>query len=280
MPSSAAIVASSPRSSERPARRSILPSSRAAEPAIVCRQVVKHYYYYEHRTTSLRELFRRRVLRRPLHVRQPRFALSGLDLRVGQGEGVALLGRNGSGKSTVLRLLAGIYQPTSGEIEVRGRIGTVMELGAGFHPELTGTENVHLYGAMLGLSRREVASRYERILDFAGLGDFIAMPVKYYSSGMQARLAFAVAICVDPDILLLDEVLAVGDQGFRERCMERLRRFREGGGTLVAVSHDPKGIAELCERAVWLQDGQVRMEGPTVEVAAAYAASAHGEGGG
>jgi lipopolysaccharide transport system ATP-binding protein len=279
MPSSAATVAFSPRSSERPARLAPPPAA-APEPAIVCREVVKHYYYYEHRTTSLRELFRRRVLRRPLHVRQPRFALSGLDLRVGHGEGVALLGRNGSGKSTVLRLLAGIYQPTSGEIEVRGRVGTVMELGSGFHPELTGTENVHLYGAMLGLGRREVAARYERILDFAGLGDFISMPVKYYSSGMQARLAFAVAVSVDPDILLLDEVLAVGDQGFRERCMERLRRFREEGGTLVAVSHDPEGIGELCERAVWLQDGRVRREGPMAEVAAAYAASARGEGGG
>jgi lipopolysaccharide transport system ATP-binding protein len=276
MPSSAATVASFPRSSERSAP----PAPGVPEPAIVCRGVVKHYYYYEHRTTSLREVFRRRVLRRPLHVRQPRFALSGLDLVVGHGEGVVLLGHNGSGKSTVLRLLAGIYQPTAGEIAVRGRVGTVMELGAGFHPELTGTENVHLYAAMLGLGRREVAARYERILDFAGLGDFIAMPVKYYSSGMQARLAFAVAICVDPDILLLDEVLAVGDQGFRERCMERLRRFREEGGTLVAVSHDPKRIEELCERAVWLQEGQVVMEGPTGEVAAAYAASAQGEGGG
>lgn len=276
MPSSAATVASFPRSSERSAP----PAPEVAEPAIVCRGVVKRYYYYEHRTISLREMFRRRVLRRPLHVRQPRFALSGLDLAVARGEGVALLGRNGSGKSTVLRLLAGIYQPTAGEIAVRGRVGTVMELGAGFHPELTGTENVHLYAAMLGLGRREVAARYERILDFAGIGDFIAMPVKYYSSGMQARLAFAVAVCVDPDILLLDEVLAVGDQGFRERCMERLRRFRREGGTLVAVSHDPKGIAELCERAVWLRQGQVLMAGPTAEVAAAYAASAHEEAGG
>lgn len=276
MPSSAATAPSFPRSSERPGG----PQGVAApEPAILCRGVVKHYYYYEHRTTSLREMFRRRVLRRPLHVRQPRFALSGLDLRVGPGEGVALLGPNGSGKSTVLRLLAGIYQPTSGSIEVRGRVGTVMELGAGFHPELTGGENVRLYGAMLGLSGREVAARYDRILDFAGLHDFIAMPVKYYSSGMQARLAFAVAICVDPDILLLDEVLAVGDQAFRERCMERLRRFRAEGGTLVAVSHNPEGIAALCERAVWLQAGEVRMEGPTAEVAAAYAASTRQGGG-
>lgn len=267
MPSSAAIEPSFPRSSEPAARP--LP-----EPAIVCRGVVKHYYYYEHRTTSLRELFRRRVLRRPLHVRHPRFALTGFDLEVGRGDGVALLGPNGSGKSTVLRLLAGIYQPTSGRIEVRGRVGTVIELGAGFHPELTGAENVHLYGAMLGLERRELAARYAQILAFAGLGDFISMPVKYYSSGMQARLAFAVAVSVDPDILLLDEVLAVGDQVFRERCMERLRRFRSGGGTLVVVSHDPEGIEELCERAVWLEGGRVRMAGPAAEVVAAYGASA------
>jgi len=212
-------------------------------------------------------------------VRHPRFSLSGFDLRIAPGEGVALLGPNGSGKSTVLRLLAGIYAPTSGTIEVRGRVGTVIELGAGFHPELTGAENVHLYGAMLGLSRRELASRYDQILDFAGLGDFIAMPVKYYSSGMQARLAFAVAVCVDPAILLLDEVLAVGDQAFRERCMERLRRFREGGGTLVAVSHDPEGIEEICERAVWLESGAVRMEGPLREVAAAYSENAHRKAG-
>jgi ABC-2 type transport system ATP-binding protein len=272
MRSSAAIVPSCPRSSE--------PAPAAEAAAIVCRGVVKHYYFYEHRTTSLREVFRRQVLRRPLHVRHPRFSLSGFDLRIGLGEGVALLGPNGSGKSTVLRLLAGIYAPTAGSIEVRGRIGTVIELGAGFHPELTGSENVRLYGAMLGLSRREVAERYGQILEFAGLGDFIAMPVKYYSSGMQARLAFAVAVCVDPDILLLDEVLAVGDQAFRERCMERLRQFRRSGGTLVAVSHDPEGIEEICERAVWLDQGRVRMDGPIQEVAAAYSASARREAGG
>lgn len=272
MRSSVATVPSFPRSFEPGA-------DRPAAPAIVCRGVVKHYYFYEHRTTSLREMFRRRVLRRPLHVRQPRFSLADFDLRVEAGDGVALLGPNGSGKSTLLRLLAGIYEPTSGTIEMRGRVGTVIELGAGFHPELTGAENVHLYGAMLGLSRREVAARYGQILDFAGLGDFIAMPVKYYSSGMQARLAFAVAVCVDPAILLLDEVLAVGDQAFRERCMERLRRFRENGGTLVAVSHDPEGIEDLCERAIWLEEGRKRMEGPIREVAAAYSASAHREAG-
>jgi ABC-type polysaccharide/polyol phosphate transport system ATPase subunit len=239
-------------------------------PAIVCSGVTKSFYWYAHRTTSLRELFRRHLLRRPIHVRHPRFSLRGLDLRIAEGEGVALLGTNGSGKSTVLRLLAGIYQPTSGTIAVRGRVGTVLELGAGFHPELTGEENLALYGAMLGLDGREMAARTPEILAFAELGDFISMPVKYWSSGMQARLAFATAVCVEPDILLIDEVLAVGDQAFRERCFERLRAFKARGGTLVAVTHDPAGIEELCPRAVWLEAGQVRGEGPTVEIVADY----------
>jgi ABC-2 type transport system ATP-binding protein len=258
MPSSAAIVRSSPRSSDLPAA------------AIVCRGVVKRFYWYEHRTTSLREMFRRRLLRRPLHVRHPRFSLTGLDLRIAAGEGVVLLGANGSGKSTVLRLLAGIYEPTEGTIEVRGRVGAVLELGAGFHPELTGEENLALYGALLGLGRRAMAARTPDILDLAGLGDFIFMPVKYWSSGMQARLSFSAAVCVEPDILLLDEVLAVGDQVFREKCQERLRAFKQRGGTLVAVTHDPEGIEELCPRALWLDAGQVRGDGPTAEMVAAY----------
>jgi lipopolysaccharide transport system ATP-binding protein len=269
MPSSAATVRSSPRLSD------LAPSPLAEPlPAIVCREVTKSFYWYEHRTTSLRELFRRHLLRRPVHVRHPRFSLQGLDLRIAAGEGVALLGSNGSGKSTVLRLLAGIYQPTAGTIQIRGRVGTVLELGAGFHSELTGEENLSLYGALLGLSGRELAARTPEILDFAGLGDFISMPVKYWSSGMHARLAFAAAVCVDPDVLLIDEVLAVGDQAFRERCLERLRAFKARDGTLVAVTHDPEGIDELCPRAVWLDAGVVRREGPTAEIVAEYAAHA------
>lgn len=269
MPSSAATVRSSPRSSDLSAPG--LPAPIAEPPlAILCRGVTKRFYWYEHRTTSLRELFRRRLLRRPLHVRHPRFSLTGLDLRIEAGEGVVLLGANGSGKSTILRLLAGIYAPTEGTIEVRGRVGAVLELGAGFHPELTGEENLALYGAMLGLGRRAVVERTPEILELAGLGDFISMPVKYWSSGMQARLSFAAAVCVEPDILLLDEVLAVGDQAFREKCQERLRAFKRRGGTLVAVTHDAEGIEELCPRAVWLEAGRVRGEGPTAEMVAAY----------
>ncbi len=265
MASSAVTSASSPRSSER-----------AAAPAVLCEHVVKRFYRYEHRTTTLRELFIRRVLHRPVHVRHAEFTLSDFSLRAAPGDAVALIGNNGSGKSTALRLIAGIYQPSEGLIETRGRIGAVIELGVGFHPELTGLENIALYGAVLGLSRREVAARLGQILEFAEIGDFIAEPVKYYSSGMQARLAFAVTVCVRPDILLLDEVLAVGDATFRARCMEHLRRFCAGGGTLIVVSHDLAAVRALCSRALWLEHGHVRMDGEVEPVLEAYLAEQNG----
>lgn len=242
--------------------------------AVLCRDVVKRFYHYEHRTTSLREFFIRSILGRPIHVRRATFTLKDFDLRVGRGEGVALIGDNGSGKSTALRLIAGIYAPTAGIIETHGRVAAVIELGVGFNPELTGAENVALYAAVLGLTRREIAQRTPDIVEFADIGDFIHEPVKYYSSGMQARLAFSVALCVRPDVLLLDEVLAVGDQGFRERCLDRLHVFRKGGGTLVVVSHELETVGRLCERAVWLEHGRVRLSGPADAVTGAYRASA------
>lgn len=232
--------------------------------------MVKRFYHYEHRTTSLREAFIRVVLRRPIHVRRAHFMLHRLDLEVRPGESVALLGRNGSGKSTALRMIAGIYAPTEGVVETRGRLAAVIELGVGFNPELTGAENVRLYAAVMGLTRREIAERFDEIVAFADIGDFIDEPVRYFSSGMQARLAFATTVAVDPDILLLDEVLAVGDQTFRERCHTRLRRYREAGGTLVLVTHDLDSVADFCARGVWLDHGRVRMDGPIGEVVAAY----------
>ena len=240
---------------------------------MLCRGVVKRFYLYEHRPTSLRELFVQRVLRRPPPERQACFRLVDFSLTVERGESVALVGSNGSGKSTALRLIAGIYAPTEGLVETNGRLAAVVELGAGFHPELTGAENVEVYGTVMGLTRRELAERYRNIVDFADIGDFIGVPVKYYSSGMQARLAFAVAACADPDILLLDEVLAVGDASFRERCYDRLRTFHARGGTLVVVSHDLPVVRELCTRAVWLDRGTVAMSGPVDDVLAAYAAA-------
>lgn len=236
-----------------------------------CTGVAKRFYHFEHRTTSLREAFIRTVLHRPLHVRRAHFMLRGFDLTVRAGESVALLGPNGSGKSTALRLIAGIYRPSEGTVETRGRVAAVIELGAGFKPELTGAENVRLYGAVMGLSRAEIARRFAGIVAFADVGDFIDEPVRLYSSGMQARLAFATTVAVDPDVLLIDEVLAVGDRWFRERCFDRLHRFRRDGGTLVVVSHDLDAVRRLCDRAVWLERGAVRMSGPVDPVLDAYA---------
>jgi ABC-type polysaccharide/polyol phosphate transport system ATPase subunit len=240
---------------------------------VVCIDVVKRFYHYTHRTTTLREFFIRSVLRRPIHERRATFSLTDFNLQVQQGESVALIGHNGSGKSTALRLIAGIYAPSRGYIETRGRLAAIIELGVGFNPELTGAENVGLYGAVMGLSRREIQDRFPEIIAFADVGDFIYEPVKYYSSGMQARLAFAVAVCVDPDILLVDEVLAVGDQQFRDRCIGRLLGFQERGKTLIAVSHDFDVVRRLCTRAVWLEHGRVRMDGEVNKVVNAYLAA-------
>jgi ABC-2 type transport system ATP-binding protein len=203
-------------------------------------------------------------------VRRAEFSLRGVDLAVERGEAVALLGRNGSGKSTVLRLIAGIYQPTAGAIETSGRITAVIELGAGFHPELTGAENIALYAAVLGLTRKELAARYDEIVEFAAIPDLPTTPLKYYSSGMEARLAFSVAVCLQPDILLLDEVLAVGDQPFRERCLARLREYHARGGTLILVSHELDQVRALCDRGIWLAEGSVVMDGPIDAVLAGY----------
>lgn len=245
-------------------------SEPAIPPAVACRGVTKRFYYYEHRTTSLRERFIRTLLRRPLHVRRALFTLEQFDFLVQPGESVALIGANGSGKSTALRLIAGIYLPTEGIVETCGRIAAIIELGVGFNPELTGAENVALYAAVIGLSRAEITARFEEIVAFADLGQFIDEPVKYYSSGMQARLAFSVAVCVRPDILLVDEVLAVGDQEFRRRCLARLDEFRAKGGTLIVVTHDLESVQDLCTRAVWVDHGRIRADGPAKEVLAAY----------
>ena len=263
----------------RPEVSTVLPPAPArgpddALPAVLCRGVSKRFYRYQHRTRSMRELFIRSALRRPVHVRHPEFMLQGLDLRIERGESVALIGRNGSGKSTALRLIAGIYAPTEGVIEVRGRSAAVIELGVGFHEELTGVENVLLYGSVMGIRRKDILERLPEVMAFADIGDLIDEPVRIYSSGTKARLAFAVAaVCVRPDILLLDEVLAVGDQGFRARCETRMIEFHRGGGTLIVVTHDLESVRHLCTRAIWLQAGRVRMDGPIDEVFESYLGS-------
>ena len=206
------------------------------------------------------------------------WALQGLDLTVEAGEAVGVIGRNGSGKSTLLQLICGLLQPTAGEIEVRGRVAGLLELGAGFNPDFTGRENVYLAGAILGLRNEEIAERFDAIEAFAGIGSFIERPVREYSSGMYARLAFAVCAHVDADILAIDEILAVGDAAFQQKCMRFLRRFQAGGGTLLFVSHSEASVLSLCERAVWLDRGQLQADGPAREVCRRYATSLQDSG--
>ena len=238
---------------------------------VECSNVVKRFYRYEHRTRTMREFFIRTVLGRPINVRRAHFSLDDFHLQVFRGDSVALIGGNGSGKSTALRLIAGIYAPTEGTVTTRGRLSSIIDLGIGFHPELTGVENVAQYGAMMGIGWREMKSRTHEIIDFSGIGEFAFEPIKYYSSGMHARLAFATAaLCIRSDILLIDEVLAVGDHTFQQRCLDYLHRFRANGGTMIVVSHVEATVRALCERCVWLDRGRVRMSGTTADVLAAY----------
>lgn len=205
---------------------------------------------------------------------QEYWAVQNVDLAIRRGEAVGIIGRNGSGKSTLLQMIAGTLQPNSGALSVEGRVAPLLELGAGFNPEFTGRENVRLAAAILGLSAAEINERQDAIIDFAGIGDFIDQPVKTYSSGMFARLAFAVAAHVDADILIIDEILAVGDAAFTQKCMRFIRKFKETG-TLLFVSHDAGSVNSLCDRAIWMDRGQVRAEGPAKDVSFLYQASIH-----
>ena len=193
------------------------------------------------------------------------WALRDIDLTVAQGETIGLIGRNGSGKSTLLKCLAGILQPTEGTIRTEGRLAALLELGAGFHPELTGRENVFLNASILGLSKRDVERRFDEIVAFAELEAFIDNQVKHYSSGMYVRLGFAVAVNMEPDILLVDEVLAVGDEAFQRKCMDRVKRFQREGRTIVFVTHDVERVRQICDRAAVLEDGRMISLGPTGE---------------
>ena len=207
-------------------------------------------------------------------------ALDSISFDVEAGEAVGLIGSNGSGKSTLLKMVAGILKPTSGQIDVEGRVAALIELGAGFHPEISGRENIFINGAILGLARREIERRYDDIVEFSGLADFIEEPVKNYSSGMYVRLGFSVAIHTDPDVLLVDEVLAVGDEAFSHRCLRRIEEFLAGGKTLLLVSHSLTLIEEICDRAIWLEKGKLRMSGHPRLVADTYrqsVAEAEGE---
>ena len=184
-------------------------------------------------------------------------ALDHIDLTIGLGESVGLVGPNGSGKSTLLKIIGGILAPDTGNVLIRGRVAALLELGAGFHPDLSGRENVYLNAAVLGLTRAETDKYFDAIVDFSGIGEFIDTQVKFYSSGMYVRLAFAVAVHVDPDILLVDEVLAVGDEPFQAKCMETIKRFQEEGRTIIFVSHSSAQVADVCDRAIVLENGHI-----------------------
>ena len=221
---------------------------------------------------TLRSLWRRRPQDGLWAVRDVSFA-------VAPGESLGIIGRNGSGKSSMLKLAARILRPTEGRITVRGRVSALLELGAGFHPDLTGRENIFLNGSLLGLNKERIETAYEEIVEFSELGDFINMPVKHYSSGMYMRLGFSVAVHVTPDILIVDEILAVGDQNFQNKCIERIYDMKRQGVTIIVVSHNLDSVRNICSHLLWMDHGRVRATGPTAEVVGEYLAYTYGSGG-
>lgn len=230
--------------------------------------VSKSYEILQQKPFFLRE-FWRLLLQRPSQTKQFE-ALHDISFAIEKGRSVGVIGHNGAGKSTLLSLVAETSYPTTGRVEVDGRVGPMLELGAGFHPDLTGYENIFLNAALLGLTRQEVEERLDDILDFAEIGDFIHAPIQTYSTGMKARLGFAVVAHVDADILLLDEVLAVGDAQFQQKCHRRIESFIDGSKTIFFVSHSLASVRELCEEVLWVEQGCLRAHGPVDDVAREY----------
>jgi lipopolysaccharide transport system ATP-binding protein len=240
--------------------------------------VSKSYRMDRGKPRSFQELFvslarpitRRTFLQQRAEEKKVFWSLREVSFGVGKGETVGIVGANGAGKSTSLKLISRIISPTSGKVIVNGRVTALLELGAGFHPELSGRDNVYLNGTVMGLTRKQIDYRVDQIIDFAEVGDFIDVPVKDYSSGMFARLGFSVAVHLDPEIVLLDEVLSVGDQAFQQKCNERMLKLRKQGVTTVFVSHSTDAVWRICSRAVWLHKGKLKQEGPAHKVVDAY----------
>lgn len=237
-----------------------------SEPSIIVRNLRKEFVITNTAIGSIKTLLlwwrRRSVVR--LEV------LKGLNFEVQQGECVAVIGRNGAGKSTLLSLLAKIYKPTSGTVQVNGRLAPLLELGAGFHPDLSGAENVFFNGVVLGLTREEIRKRLPYIVEFSELHDHIYAPIRTYSSGMLARLGFAIAVHVDATVLLVDEVLAVGDFEFERKCYAKIEEFRKNGGTILLVSHQIETVKNIADRCIWIQHGEIKMTGTPDEVLPMY----------
>src|SRR5215208_4964884 len=240
-------------------------------PAIELAHVTKVYRRYggKHFSTLKSALLQRSILR-DLQPSETFPALTDVTFTVPKGSTYGVIGRNGSGKSTALKLVAGITKPTSGTLRVSGRISALIELGAGFHPEISGRENVFINGIMLGLTKREIEQRFDEIVEFAELRDFIDAPVKTYSSGMYMRLGFAVAIHVNPDVLLVDEVLAVGDEGFTHKCLDKFSEFKRRGKTILLVTHSLALVERFCDEALWLDAGTMKTMGDPKRVVDAY----------
>jgi ABC-2 type transport system ATP-binding protein len=236
------------------------------ETVIRVTDVYKKFKVYFDKGQTMKE----RLLFRNRNRYEDRWVLKGVSLEVGRGEAIGIIGRNGCGKSTLLKLMTKIMYPDKGEISMKGRVASLIELGAGFHPDMNGRENIYTNGAIFGLSRKEIDARIDNIVAFSELGDYIDNPVRTYSSGMYMRLAFSVAINVNADILLIDEILAVGDAGFREKCFDWIKGIKSKGVTIVIVAHSLGDIEKLCERSYWINDGIVAKSGIPAEVHPVY----------
>jgi len=228
--------------------------------------VSKKFKKYYDKATTLKE----RILFLRANKTEMFWALSNVSLTINEGETVGLIGENGSGKSTLLKLMTKIIYPTSGKIVTRGRVSSLLELGAGFHPDFTGRENIYINASIFGLNKREIDRRIDSIIEFSELADFIENPIRTYSSGMYMRLAFSVAVHVDPRILLIDEILAVGDVNFHEKCIDKIKEFKKEGVTIVIVSHDMHSIEKICDKVIWLEHGNVIEYGECEKVVADY----------
>jgi ABC-2 type transport system ATP-binding protein/lipopolysaccharide transport system ATP-binding protein len=242
-------------------------------PAVNVEDVSKRFQRHVDRRRSLKE----RIVRGRPTTTQDFWALRDVSIRIPKGSTYGLIGHNGSGKSTLLKLITGIYRPTSGSITTEGRTAALIELGAGFHPDMTGRENIRLNGAILGLSKKEITEATEEIIEFSGLREFIDDPVKHYSSGMYVRLGFSVAVNLKPDVLLVDEVLAVGDEEFQRKCFDHLAALRKAGATIIVVSHGLGQIEALCDEVTWLDHGRVAESGPAHTVVTSYLGKVNAE---
>ncbi len=234
--------------------------------AILCREVTKDFILVHNSQDSLKKRFIGLVHKRWRSTKTPFRAVENVSFQVEAGGAIGIMGPNGSGKSTLLALLAGTIPLSSGDIEIMGRVAPMIELGVGFTPDLTGEENIYLNGSLYGFTNQKIRSLYSKIVEFSGLGDFIYEPVKNYSSGMYARLGFSVAIHVEPDVLLADEILAVGDSDFQKKCLARIRELRNGGMTLVLVSHSEEQVVEFCDHYICMQQGRIVQQGPVSEL--------------